>query len=96
LIHATNGRFLLWLDVGAGDPQPRAPLLCFLAQPLVLATVLVGEVGRASQPELYEVLVEGVLVGTVVVRVQELLGHASIVITLDTYSYMLPGMGVRH
>ena len=25
--------------------------------------------------------------------VQELLGHASIVITLDTYSRMLPGMG---
>jgi integrase len=25
--------------------------------------------------------------------VQELLGHASIVITLDTYSHMLPGMG---
>ena len=25
--------------------------------------------------------------------IQELLGHASIVITLDTYSHMLPGMG---
>ena len=25
--------------------------------------------------------------------VQELLGHASVVITLDTYSHMLPGMG---
>ena len=25
--------------------------------------------------------------------VQELLGHASIAITLDTYSHMLPGMG---
>jgi integrase len=25
--------------------------------------------------------------------VQELLGHASVAITLDTYSYMLPGMG---
>jgi len=25
--------------------------------------------------------------------VQELLGHASVAITLDTYSHMLPGMG---
>ncbi len=25
--------------------------------------------------------------------IQELLGHASIAITLDTYSHMLPGMG---
>jgi integrase len=25
--------------------------------------------------------------------VQELLGHASVTITLDTYSHMLPGMG---
>jgi integrase len=25
--------------------------------------------------------------------VQELLGHASIAVTLDTYSHMLPGMG---
>ena len=25
--------------------------------------------------------------------VQEFLGHASIAITLDTYSHMLPGMG---
>ena len=25
--------------------------------------------------------------------VQELLGHASVSITLDTYSHMLPGMG---
>jgi integrase len=26
-------------------------------------------------------------------HVQELLGHASVAITLDTYSHMLPGMG---
>ena len=25
--------------------------------------------------------------------VQELLGHASVAITLDTYTHMLPGMG---
>ena len=25
--------------------------------------------------------------------IQELLGHASVAITLDTYSHMLPGMG---
>ncbi len=25
--------------------------------------------------------------------VQELMGHASVTITLDTYSHMLPGMG---
>ncbi len=25
--------------------------------------------------------------------VEELLGHASVAITLDTYSHMLPGMG---
>jgi len=27
--------------------------------------------------------------------VQELLGHASVAITLDTYSHMLPGMGTE-
>lgn len=27
--------------------------------------------------------------------VQELLGHATIAITLDTYSHVLPGMGAR-
>ena len=26
---------------------------------------------------------------------QELLGHASVAITLDTYSHMLPGMGIE-
>lgn len=26
-------------------------------------------------------------------ELQELLGHASVAITLDTYSHMLPGMG---
>jgi integrase len=40
------------------------------------------------EPSRYDTLQEGGLV-------QELLGHATIAMTLDTYSHFLPSMGIR-
>jgi hypothetical protein len=53
-----------------GTPQPSAPFLGLLSQPLELAAVLVGEGGGAGEAKLQKVLVEEVLVAAIAVRVK--------------------------
>src|SRR4028118_2124937 len=64
---------------GAGTPEAGFALLGFLAQSLELAAVGVGEGGRAGQPQSQEILVEEVLVGAVLVRVEVDVGESATV-----------------
>jgi hypothetical protein len=62
-----------------GTPQPSAPFLGLLSQPLELAAVLVGEGGGAGEAKLQKVLVEEALVAAIAVRVKVDVGEGTAV-----------------
>jgi hypothetical protein len=68
--------------LGARTPQSHTVLLCFLTQPLELATVGVGEGRCAGQAQLYEILVEEVRVDSILVGIEVDVGECATVSVL--------------
>ena len=58
--------------LGASTPEPCAPGLGLLSEPLELAAAGVGEGGGAGEPQLDEIRVEEVLVLLIAVRISNL------------------------
>jgi hypothetical protein len=80
-----------------GTPQPSAPFLGLLPQPLELAAVLVGEGGGTGEAKLQKVLVEEVLLAAIAVRVKVDVGEGTAVgvLRVTDAGYLEPDDALR-
>jgi hypothetical protein len=80
-----------------GTPQPSAPFLGLLPQPLELAAVLVGEGGGTGEAKLQKVLVAEVLVAAIAVRVKVDVGEGTAVgvLRVTDAGYLEPDDALR-